>query len=316
MKTVCQCISPHLVADVDVIVRPLPVPLSPRKQIAHGSGFYDGGNLILSKEEADQILEEYPQTASFIRRLVDARSMLYGRNESFCLFLAECNDGILCVPPVAERLKRRDAFLNATNTGCAKVFLKRLRSNPQCQIFYVCPKADRYIAVPVTMADDRKYIPIDFIDGNIVVKEGLYAVIDGDEADFAVLSSRMHMVWVKAVAGRMKHDLRYSPAPVYNTFPWPPLNESSVAVLTEMASAVLEARRQDGRCLAKLYDPSGMPDALRKAHERLDWFIESLYSPEGFRTDADRLACLLGMYAEAVSEKSLVDGQKTVDLFF
>ena len=316
MRTVCQCISPHLVADVDVIVRPLSVPLSSRKQISYGNHFYDNGNMMLSKEEADQILQEYPQTASFVRRLVDARSMLYGRNESFCLFLAECNDGILCVPPIAERLKRRNAFLNATNAGCAKVFLKRLRDNPQCQMFHVCPKAERYIAVPTTTADYRKYIPMDFVNGSIVVKEGLYAVIDGDEADFAVLSSRMHMVWVKAVAGKMKHDLRYSPAPVYNTFPWPSLNESSVAVLTEMTSAVLEARRQDGRCLAKLYDPLKMPDVLRKAHETLDRFIESLYSPEGFRTDADRLACLLRMYAEAVSKKSSGVAQKTVDLFF
>lgn len=299
MRTVCQCISPHLVADVDVIVRPLSVPLSPRKQIAHGTKFYDGGALMLREEEADKILREFPQVFPYVRNMLDARRLLYDGKDRFCLFLDGCDQSILSIPPIADRLKRRDAFLESSKAECAQTFLKRLRVNPQCQMYYVCPKADTYIAVPATMTDSREYVPMNFVDGSIAVNATLYAVIDGDKADFAVLSSRMHMVWVKAVTGRIEHNLTYSPAPVYNTFPWPPLDGNSVAVLNEMTSAVLEARRQDGRCLAKLYDPSGMPDALRKAHERLDEFIESLYSPEGFRTDADRLACLLRMYSEA-----------------
>lgn len=191
----------------------------------------------------------------------------------------------------------------------------RLKANPQCQMFYVYPEAKQYIAIPATMSDMRMHIPMIFVDHSIVVKHGLYVVLDGNKTDFAVLSSKMHMLWVKAVAGRMKHDLRYSPAPVYNTFPWPPLTPESSRMLAELGQQLLEAGKQDGRCLAKQYDPGRMPESLRDIHSRIDSFIEKLYCPDGFRTDADRLSCLLRMYAEAC-EKSSGISQKSVDFFF
>lgn len=315
MKTVCHCISPHLIVDVDVVVAPKHKPISPRKRISHGVKFYDGGHMTLSVQEAEDALAEHPELAPYIRRLLDARHMLYGIENSYCLFLNGYSEGILSIPLVAERLRGRDAFLRSSGAGCAKDFMERLKANPHCQMFYVYPEAKQYIAIPATMADRRAYIPMDFIDGSVVVKEGLYVVLDGDEADFTVLSSKMHMLWVKAVAGRMEHDLRYSPAPVYNTFPWPSLTPESSRMLAEFGQQLLEARKQDGRCLAKQYDPDRMPEALRYVHSRIDSFIERLYRPDGFRTDADRLSCLLRMYAEA-SEKSSGISQKSVDFFF
>lgn len=216
---------------------------------------------------------------------------------------------------MAERLKRRDAFLRSSAAGCAKAFMERLKANPQCQMFYVYPEAWQCIAIPATMTDRRTHIPMIFVDGAIVINASMYVVQNGDEADFAVLSSKMHMLWVKAVAGRIEHNLRYSPAPVYNTFPWPPLMPESSRMLAEFGHWLLEARKQDGRCLAKQYDPDRMPEALIDVHSRIDSFIERLYRPDGFRTDADRLSCLLRMYAEA-SERNSGASQKSVDFFF
>ena len=315
MRTVCQCISPHLVANANAVVEPKKKPISLRKRISHGVKFYDGGHMTLSFEEAETALTEHPELAPYVRRLLDARQMLYERKETYCLFLNGYPESILSIPLVAERLRRRDVFLRSSGADCAKDFMERLKANPQCQMFYVYPEAEQYIAIPATMTDRRAHIPMIFVDSAIVINASMYVVLNGDEADFAVLSSKMHMLWVKAVAGRIEHNLRYSPAPVYNTFPWPPLTSESSRMLSEFGQQLLEARKQDGRCLAKQYDPDRMPEALRDVHSRIDSFIERLYCPDGFRTDADRLSCLLRMYANAVSEKSLADGQKTVDAF-
>lgn len=305
MKTVCQCISPHLVANADVVVEPKHKPISPRKRISHGAKFYDGGHMTLSVEEAETALTEHPELAPYVRRLLDARQMLYERKETYCLFLNGYSESILSISIVAERLRLRDIFLKSSKTDCAKSFLVRLKASPQCQMFYIYPEANQYIAIPATMSDRRAHIPMAFVDSSFIIKEGLYAVLDGDESDFAVLSSKMHMLWVKAIAGRMEHDLRYSPAPVYNTFPWPPLTPESSRMLAEFGQRLLEARKQDGRCLAKQYDPDSMSEALKDVHSRLDLFLDRLYSPDGFETDGERLSCLLRIYAEQAGTGSL-----------
>lgn len=305
MRTVCECISPHLVANANVVVEPKHKPISPRKRISHGVKFYDGGHMTLSFEEAETALTEHPELAPYIRKMINGRQMLYGIEDSYCLFLNGYPESILSIPLVAERLRRRDAFLRSSAAGCAKDFMERLKANPQCQMFYVYPEAEQCIAIPATMTVRRTHIPMIFVDGAIVINASMYVVLNGDEADFAVLSSKMHMLWVKAVAGRIEHNLRYSPAPVYNTFPWPLLTPESSRMLAEFGQQLLEARKQDGRCLAKQYDPDRMPEALRDVHSRIDSFIERLYCPDGFRTDADRLSCLLRMYAEQTRTESL-----------
>lgn len=170
MKTVCQCISPHLIVDVDVVVAPKHKPISPRKRISHGVKFYDGGHMTLSVQEAEDALAEYPELAPYIRRLLDARHMLYGIEDSYCLFLNGYPESILSIPLVAERLRRRDVFLRSSAAGCANDFMERLKVNSQCQMFYVYPDAKQYIAIPFIMADRRTHIPMNFVDGSVVVK--------------------------------------------------------------------------------------------------------------------------------------------------
>ena len=296
MRTVCQCILPYLVANVQTIVMPSSKPSAP-KPIEFGNFALDDGNLIVTQDEYADMVKAVPNVVPFLKRFVGGRELLYGESR-WCLWLDGADEGLLNNPYLKPRFERcRDFRLSSTREST-----KQAAKTPH--LFAEWKPLDDHltILIPRHSSEKRRYIPVDCVRG-VVASDAVYVIRNAALDNFGVLSSLMHMEWIKTVASRLKSDYRYSRNVCYNTFPWPEINERSIAVLTEMASAVLEARRQDGRCLAKLYDPSGMPDALRKAHERLDEFIESLYSPEGFRTDADRLACLFRMHSEASVSK-------------
>jgi len=145
---------------------------------------------------------------------------------------------------------------------------------------------------------------MDFVGPETVISNAANAVYDAEPWLFALLQSRMHMTWVRAVAGRMKTDIRYSAVLVYNTFPVPEITDDQRATLTSTAIAVLSAREQfSGQTLAQLYDPDKMPPALRSAHSDLDDAVDALYQPRPFESDAARLELLFAMYEAASGEE-------------
>ncbi len=153
------------------------------------------------------------------------------------------------------------------------------------------------IIVPAVSSESREYIPMGFLDANTVISNSAFAIYDAQLWIFGILTSKMHMAWVKAVGGRLETRYRYSSTLCYNTFPFPKITEAKRAEIEQAAEAVLIAREMHTeKTLAQMYDPDKMPANLREAHTRLDRVVESCYRPAPFTSDEERLEHLFALY--------------------
>jgi hypothetical protein len=173
------------------------------------------------------------------------------------------------------------------------------------------------LAVPTASSQRRLWLPIGFLEPSIISSNQLYIVSKGTLYEFAILSSAMHMAWMRAVCGRIKSDYRYSASIVYNNFPWPAEpSAGKMAVVKKAGQDILDIRASlPSSSLADLYDPLLMPDKLVGAHQRLDSVVDSLYARKKFSGDSDRAAYLFAQYAildnPLVKSKPAMRGQKT-----
>ena len=160
-----------------------------------------------------------------------------------------------------------------------------------------------FLVIPKVSSERRRYIPIGFMNPDTLVSDLCFIVPDATIYDFGILSSGIHMAWVRQVCGRLKSDYRYSNTLVYNNFPWPPKPIGKPrATVEEKAQAVLDTRTQfPGSCLADLYDPLTMPPALLRAHAELDRAVEACYRGKAFATDRERVEYLFERYESLVS---------------
>ena len=173
------------------------------------------------------------------------------------------------------------------------------------QFRYRHTPSNSQIIIPLTSSIRREYIPIGFIDKNIVIQQSAQAIYDADLYISSVLMSRMHMTWVRAVAGKLKLDYSYSVSICYNTFPFPNISQKQKETLTELVFSVLDEREYHSeKNLAQLYDPNKMPEGLRKAHHTLDMAIEQCYRTKLFQSDEERLEYLFKMYEEMTAQES------------
>lgn len=155
------------------------------------------------------------------------------------------------------------------------------------------------IIIPSHTSERREYIPIGFLDAGTVVSNSAFAIYDAPLWLFGILTSKMHMAWVKTVGGRLETRYRYSAQLCYNTFPFPAINEAQKAELEELAQEVLDVRDQHfDMTLGEQYNPETMPETLKEAHHRLDLAVERCYRPEPFSSDEERLECLFKLYAK------------------
>lgn len=156
-----------------------------------------------------------------------------------------------------------------------------------------------YVAIPKTSSERRTYIPIGFLQPRTVASTELFTLDGAKPYDFGVLTSSMHMSWVRSVCGRLKSDYRYSAGIVYNNFPWPDPTDAQREAITAAAQVVLDARAvHPGSTLADLYDPLTMPADLLKAHQKLDRAVDAAYGRKDFKTEAERVAFLFERYQQ------------------
>ncbi len=290
-------ISPYLTkSHRRVIVEKQSTPISPfLPPLVFGSMPNDGGHLSLRPDERTALLQEEPAAAPFIRRFLGANEFLNG-HERYVLWirpdeLAKASS----IASIAERIERvaeyrlkskREATRKLAGLGYRFAEVRHQDSNA--------------IIVPKVSSEKREYIPIGFLDGSTVISDLASAIYSAELWVFALISSRMHNVWVRAVGGRMKTDFRYSATLCYNTFPVLPLPEKQRELLSERAFAVLEARElHSHKSLAQLYDPEKMPGELREAHQFLDASVDQLYRKRPFQSDDERLELLFDMYKAA-----------------
>ena len=163
---------------------------------------------------------------------------------------------------------------------------------------------DFALAIPRVSSENREYVPMDILKKDTIIGDSCYILPEATNYDFAILTSRMHMCWMRLTAGRLKSDYRYSRDMTFNTFVWPESTESQIEEITNQAKDIRRIRARNSSInLGDLYNPDKMPEDLKEAHNNLDLAVERAYRAEPFKDDEERLSFLLELYSNAVAKK-------------
>jgi len=293
--TTAKNISPYLVEGSDAVVQSRSKPICAVPEIIFGNMPNDGGNLILSSEEKSELLKKEPGAKKFIRLFLGAQEFLNGE-QRWCLWLKDASPAELrAMPEVMKRVegvrKHRMESERETTRGLA---------NTPALFGEIRQPASDYLMIPSVSSENRNYIPIGFMPETVIGSNLVLFVPDATPFHFGVLSSTMHMAWMRQVCGRLESRYRYSAGLVYNNFPWPenPTAKQRAAVEAR-AQAVLDARRQfPDATLADLYDPLTMPADLVKAHQNLDRAVDACYRSAPFASERQRVEYLFALYEQ------------------
>jgi len=290
-------INPYLIDAADVLIpsRTRTPPGLPR--ILQGNKPVDGGHFILSLEERDEITAQFPQAAKWIRPLVGSLELINGTSR-YCLWLKGISPQTLReIPPFVERVQK----VRETRLKSPTIEFRESAATPTLFTQDRQPNGS-YIAIPEVSSENRQYIPIAFLASEIITTNSLLTIEGGTVYHLGVITSALHMAWMRVVAGRLESRYRYAPA-VYNNFPWPTPTEAQRAAIERAAQDILDARAaHPGASLADLYDPLTMPPNLVAAHAANDRAVDAAYGqPRGFPTEAARLAFLFDLYQNLVA---------------
>jgi hypothetical protein len=262
--------------------------------MSQGSKPVDGANLILSPAERAALIKQYPQTESYIRRYVGSRDFI-NNVERYCIWLKGVSPSqFRSVPPIMERL----AAVTEARLKSPTPSVKALAEMPM--LFTEIRQPDsNYLAVPEVSSENRRYVPMGWMSPAVIASNKLYLVPNASLYMFGVMTSNVHMAWMRAVAGRMKSDYSYSPT-VYANFPWPEVDDKQKAQIEQTAQGILDARKlYPDSSLADLYDPLATVPELRKAHQDNDRAVMRAYglTIKG-TTESDTVAMLFERYRQ------------------
>ena len=286
-------ISPYLTPGSDVFVTKRSQPLGEVPEMRCGNKPTDDGNLILTDEEKIAFVKSEPAAKKFLRRFTGSEEFING-NMRWCLWLPDATpDELDDLPKVMERVKRVKEFRLKSTAAPTKKSAKT-----PTRFFYISQPMSDYILIPEVSSERREYIPIGFVSKNVISANTNFLIASNSLYHFGILTSVMHMAWVRQVGGRLKSDYRYSGSMVYNNYPWPTVaSQAQHDAVESAAQKVLEAREQyPDSTLAQLYDPLKMPQSLRKAHDALDRAVDRCYRKEPFTSDRERVEFLFALY--------------------
>ena len=257
----------------------------------------DGGKLILSTEEREELISQYPNAKKYIKPLIGAEDFINGKRR-WCIWLCSENpQEYLLIPEFRQRIEELKIIREKSSRP-------QLAAIPHLFAQITQPLGIPFIIIPAVSSEHRNYIPMGYLDENNIAANSCMVVGTDKKWLFGILTSLMHMAWVKTVGGRLKTDYRYSAQLCYNTFPFPKISESKKQEIEEAAEEVLLVREDyPGKTLAELYDPDKMPDDLREAHHRLDLIVESCYQDKPFANDEERLECLFKLYEKMTKKE-------------
>lgn len=292
-------INPYLVSGGDVIATGRMTPLFSAPPMVNGSIPADGGNLILEADERDALIAAEPAAANWLRLYIGAEGFIRG-NDRWCLWLKDCSPATLqSMPKVLARV----AAVRKMREASDKPATREKAQTPYLFTEDRQPSEGSYLALPRTSSENRLYIPIGYLPSSTIAANDLQIVPGADEYAFGILSSKMHMAWMRVTSGRLESRYRYSAKYTYNNFPWPQLDQKRRDSVAAAASVVLKARcAHPDATLADLYDPLTMPSDLVEAHRKLDRAVDAAYGkPAGFPTDTERVAFLFKLYEAAAT---------------
>ena len=274
----------------------------------------DGGNLIINNtDQKNKIIDEFPALQKYIYKYIGAQEFI--NNEyRYVLWLDEENYNnvkkIPYVKKIVQNVKEMRLSSKAKSTqDAAKTpfsFVQRGEYDKAMEEFKNSDLEEfRQLLIPRVSSENRRYIPMGFVGEDTIISDSAMVVYNAPIWLLGLLTSYIHMLWMKTIGGKMKTDYRYSASVVYNTFPVPQLSTRRKNMMEDQVFEILDIREMHiarGETLATLYNKETMPDELRRAHEKLDEIVERAYKDTPFLSDEDRLSTLLTMYQQMIEE--------------
>ncbi|MBT9385646.1 N-6 DNA methylase [Pseudooceanicola sp. CBS1P-1] len=290
-------ISPYLIPIAPVYVEGSGKSLFDLPRMDYGSKPADGGNLVLSPEERDTIITSHPDAAMFIRKYLGSQEVVRGQVR-YCVWIKDEEAELANkIPVLKERIdavrRFREESKNPATTPTAATPHKFWFTGPEPQ--------NHSILVPSVTSERRPYLPVERVGADVISSNLNQVLYDAPEWCIALIASRLHLVWIATVCGKLKSDFRYSNTLGWNTFPVPKFTEDQLEALSASARKILRTRYSHyPATIAELYDPDKMPDDLRAVHRENDELLESMYIGRPFRNDTERLEKLFKLYAAKV----------------
>lgn len=307
LKVSVKNINPYLVpSETNVILTKRSKPLSKLPEMIYGNKPTDGGHLLLTQSEK----EAMPQNSHpFIRRITGAKEFM-DNVDRWCLWIEDDKvQDALSIPEISRRIELvREMRSNSPKTATQKL------ANHAHRFGEIRHRNNDAIIVPRHGSDKRDYLPFGYVSSDTIISDAAQAIYNAEPWVFGIISSKMHLVWIKASCGKIKEDPRYSSALGYNNFPFPEVNKAQKQVIERNALDVLEERENHSeKTLAELYDPKNMPAGLREAHHQLDRAVERCYRSKPFETDEERLEYLFRLYEQMISKEKARTGEMTIE---
>lgn len=289
----CENINAYLVPGKNVHLEQLRSPLSEVSQMLFGNMPRDGGNFILSGNQRSAVLGEYPELTRLIRPYLGSEQMIQGKPR-WCVWIEDKDAGFAEQHPFLSRVTGRvREFRLKSSAPSTREFAKRAHRFVQ-----IAGTAQRHsIAVAKVSSERRPYLPVDLLNSDAIISDLLFALYDAPLWNLSIIASRLHLVWVATVCGKLKSDFRYSNTLGWNTFPVPKLTEKNKTDLIRCAEEILLAREAHfPATIADLYEPEQMPADLLHSHDLNDEVLERIYIGRRFKNNTERLEVLFDLY--------------------
>jgi hypothetical protein len=287
-------INAYLVGGADVLVEKRSFPLSDLPSMDLGNMPYDGGNLLLARQDVEALNLMESQRSRFVRRIFGSKEFISSL-ERYCLWIENSQLAeAMTVPGVRRRVEAVRAMrLKSTDSG------GRAMADRSHQMREMRSARQHTIVMPRTSSESRLYLPAGLVDAGIIVSSEAFAMFDAPLWSLSIIISRVHLIWIATTCGQLETRYRYSNVLGWNTFPVPKLTEQNKADLTRCAETILLAREAHfPATIADLYDPNNMPEDLRRAHDENDEVLERIYIGRRFRNDTERLEKLFDLYTK------------------
>lgn len=289
---VVKNINGYLVEADDIVIESKTTPICYVPKIGIGNQPIDDGNYLFTKQEMEEFIKSEPKSASYFKKWYGSREFINGL-ERYCLWLGECSPKELrSMPECMKRIENVRQF-RLSSKRASTIKLADMPTRFQTENM----PSGNSIIIPETSSENRKYIPIGFISPEILCSNAVRLIPNATLYHFGILTSNVHMAWVKTVCGRLKSDYRYSKDIVYNNFPWCNPTPEQKSKIEQTAQGILDARAKYPDCsLADLYDETTMPPELRKAHQANDFAVMAAYGFNRKITESECVAELMKMY--------------------
>lgn len=288
-------ISPYLIPGKTIYVEAMSKQSDDRGLMIYGNKASDGGGLTPSLDEVDLILSKEPKTSKFFRKYVGSEEHIHSKLRK-CLWISDDSlDEAASLPSIKERIEKTRRFRASSKAKSTRESAKYAHKFRQIQ----GQPGSKSIVIPRVSSETREFLPVGLAPKNSIISDGAFAIYESPLWNLSLLVSRLHLVWVATVCGKLKTDYRYSNTMGWNTFPIPRLTDKNKEDLTRCAENILLAREEHfPKTIADLYDPEKMPGNLRQAHEDNDEVLERIYIGRRFRNDTERLEKLFDMYTK------------------